>query len=106
MAADASDEQYEQARKRVEAKMGFFANLAIFAIVNIIFLIVAGPDWLWVTFWWGIGLGFHAWSVFFRHSGKVNDWKERQIQKEMGRADESSEPAKPTPGPSDDPTVA
>jgi hypothetical protein len=114
MAADASNERYEQARQRVEAKMGFFANLAVFAVINIIFLIVAGVDWLWVTLFWGIGIAFHAWSVFFRDSGKVAEWKERQIQKEMGRPEQPDEPAKPAPapapsekpGPSDDPTVA
>ena len=112
MAADADNQRYEQARQRVEAKMGFFANLAVFAVINIIFLIVAGADWLWVTLFWGIGIGFHAWSVFFRDSGKVADWKERQIQKELGRADKPDDAAKPAPapsekpGPSDDPTVA
>jgi hypothetical protein len=112
MAADAGNERYEQARQRVEAKMGFFANLAVFAVINIIFLIVAGTDWLWVTLFWGFGLGFHAWSVFFRDSGKVAEWKERQIKKELGRADQPDEPTTSTPapsekpGPSDDPTVA
>ena len=112
MAADASNERYEQARQRVEAKMGFFANLAIFAIINIVFLIVAGTDWLWVTLFWGIGLAFHAWSVFFRDQGLIADWKERQIQKELKRDDQAAEPTKPTPasseapGPSDDPTVS
>ena len=117
MAADASNERYEQARQRVEAKMGFFANLAVFAVINIIFLIVAGADWLWVTLFWGIGIGFHAWSVFFRDSGKVADWKERQIQKELGRADSDKadeprsrrphrarSPARATTRPSPDPS--
>lgn len=112
MTADAGNERYEQARQRVEAKMGFFTNLAIFVIINVIFLFVAGWDWLWVTLFWGIGIVFHAWSVFFRDSGKVADWKERQIQKELGRVDQPDEAAKPAPapsekpGPSDDPTVA
>jgi 2TM domain len=112
MTADASNERYEQARQRVEAKMGFFTNLAIFVVINVVFLFVAGWDWLWVTLFWGIGIAFHAWSVFFRDSGKVADWKERQIQKELGRADQPTEPPKPTPasseapGPSDDPTVS
>ena len=110
MAADTSDEHYEQARKRVEAKMGFFSHLAVFAVINIVFLIVAGADWLWVTLFWGIGLVLHGWQVFFSDSGAVASWKEKQIQKELGKGEAAPEP-EPTatteaPGPSDDPTVS
>jgi hypothetical protein len=107
--ADTSDERYEEARKRVEAKMGFFSHLAVFAVINIVFLIVAGVDWLWVTLFWGIGLALHAWQVFFSDSGAIAAWKERQIDKELGRGETPAEP-EPTktseaPGPSDDPTM-
>jgi 2TM domain len=116
MAADTSDEQYERARQRVEAKMGFFSHLAVFVVVNVVFLIVAGTDWLWVTLFWGIGLVLHGWRVFFTDSAALADWKERQIQKELGRgkaeaaappasAPEPTAPAEP-PGPSDDPTAS
>ena len=109
MAADTSDERYEEARKRVEAKMGFFSHLAVFAVINIVFLIVAGADWLWVTLFWGIGLVLHAWQVFFSDSGHMAEWKERQIQKELGKGAAAPEPEPSTtsevPGPSDDPTM-
>jgi hypothetical protein len=108
MAADTSDERYEQARKRVEAKMGFLSHLAVYVVVNVVFLVVAGTDWLWVTLFWGIGIALHAWQVFFADSGAVAEWKEKQIRKELGRGQPASEPpaASDAPGPSDDPTVS
>jgi hypothetical protein len=103
MASDTSDERYDQARKRVEAKMGFFTHLFVFAVINIVFLIVAGADWLWVTLFWGIGLALHGWQVFFSESGAVTAWKEKQIQKELGRdqpaAESAAAPAAATQGP-------
>jgi hypothetical protein len=94
-----TDERYEAARQRVEARVGFFGHLAVFAVVNIVFLIVAGADWLWVTLFWGIGLALHAWRVFFSGSEKLADWKERQIQKELGRvAAEAGSPGTPESG--------
>jgi hypothetical protein len=113
MAADTSDDRYEEARKRVEAKMGFFSHLAVFAVINIVFLIVAGADWLWVTLFWGIGIALHGWQVFFSDSGRMAAWKEHQIQKELGKGAEKPTPEpqpEPTatseaPGPSDEPTI-
>jgi hypothetical protein len=120
MVADTSDDRYEQARRRVEAKMGFFSHLAVFAVINIVFLIVAGADWLWVTLFWGIGLALHGWQVFFSDSGTVAAWKERQIQREHGKGETPPAPAPApapepepepattaeAPGPSDDPTIS
>jgi len=83
--ASTDDEQYDQARQKVEAKIGFFGHLAVFVIINVVFLIIAGEDWLWVTLFWGLGLAIHGFGVFFGDSDAVQHWKERQIQKEMGR---------------------
>ena len=85
MTPDTTDPRYDEARQRVEAKMGFFSHLAVFVLINVVFLIVAGTDWLWVTLFWGIGLVLHAWQVFFSESGAVAAWKEKQIQKELGK---------------------
>ena len=87
MAPEPTDERYEQARQRVEAKMGFFSHLAVYVLVNVVFLIIAGSDWLWVTLFWGIGLALHAWQVFFAGSGRIAAWKEQQIQKELQRTE-------------------
>jgi 2TM domain-containing protein len=85
------DEQqkYELARKRVEAKLGFYNHLAVYVIVNAIILIVnlaTEPDDLWF-YWpmlgWGIGLAFHALNVF--GFGVGSGRKEDMIRKEMGK---------------------
>lgn len=79
------DERYERARRKVESKMAFFGHLAVFVIINLIFVIIAGEDWLWVTLFWGIGLAVQGFNTFFGDSDALNAWKERQIEKEMQR---------------------
>jgi hypothetical protein len=91
------DERYAKARDKVEAKMGFLTHLFIFVVVNVVFIIIAGEDWLWVTLFWGIGLAIHAFSTFFGDSDAVNSWKERQIQKELDRGKPKPAPAAPEP---------
>lgn len=82
-----NQETYEKAKKRVEAKMGFFMHLAIFILVNILLIIInytTSPQYLWFK-WpligWGIGLLFHALSVFVYSEG--SSLKEQMIKKEM-----------------------
>jgi hypothetical protein len=98
------DERYEAARQRVQEKKGFFAHAFTFAVINIVFLIVAGTGWLWVTLFWGIGLAFHAYNVFFQHSAWLQGWEARAIEKELHRGQAKPEkpaaaPAAPTPPP-------
>jgi hypothetical protein len=81
----AADEQYEAARQRVEARIGFAVHLAVYLVINIIFLIVVGWDFLWATVFWGLGLAAHGFGVFFRDDPRLRSWKERAIAKEMER---------------------
>ena len=83
------------ARKRVEAKKGFFIHLGIYVVVNIfLFLIwffVAGgpgsyPWFLWVIFGWGIGVAANAIAVFV---GSRGGWEQNEIQKEIDRIKKS-----------------
>jgi hypothetical protein len=55
---------------RQRAVRGFYIHAAVFAIVNLILLIVnlrKSPGYLWIK-WvlldWGAGLATHAWIVF------------------------------------------
>jgi hypothetical protein len=80
------DTEYQAARKRVEARVGFLAHLGVYVIINVVFLIVVGWDFLWVTAFWGLGVILQAWAVFFADSGRVQAWKEQQIAKEVARA--------------------
>lgn len=81
----ADDEQYQAAKERVEAKIGFGIHLAIYLVINVVFLIVVGWDFLWATVFWGLGLAFHGFGVFFKNDQRLRDWKERAIAKEMER---------------------
>jgi hypothetical protein len=61
---------YEQARKRVEEKRGFFSHLAAYVVVNVILFLIwyyASGGFPWFVFplgGWGIGLLFHFLGVF------------------------------------------
>jgi len=67
-----SEEQiYEQARKRVEEKRGFFQHLAVYIVVNIMLVLIwafgDGGGFPWFIFplgGWGIGILFHFLGVF------------------------------------------
>ena len=79
------DTEYQEARKRVEARLGFFAHLGVYVIINVVFLIVVGWDFLWATVFWGLGLVLHGASVFFSASDWVKRWEHRAIQRELDR---------------------
>lgn len=78
---------YENAKTRVETKIGFFIHLAVFIVVNLLLIIInlstsAGHLWFqWPLIGWGIGLLFHAVGIFFSAGGLRI--KERLIEKEM-----------------------
>ena len=80
-------ENYQRAKKKVEAKLGFFTHLIVFIIVNAMLIIInltTSPHELWFK-WpligWGIGLFFHGLGVFV--IGEGSRIKERMIEKEM-----------------------
>jgi hypothetical protein len=84
------DEQYKQARKRVEAKLGFFIHLTVYVLVNS-FLITMNffqsneVIWsVWPLVGWGIGLLFHGLGVFV-FTGHEK-YKEQWIQKEISKS--------------------
>jgi hypothetical protein len=66
------------------AARGFYIHAAVFAIVNLILLIVnlkKSPEYLWIK-WvlldWGVGLATHAWIVF--RSGFGDDGQESSVE--------------------------
>jgi hypothetical protein len=80
-------EAYEKARKKVEAKIGFYIHLVVYTGVNILLIIIniiTSTQYLWFK-WpligWGIGLFFHAFGVFAFSKGL--SLKERMIEKEL-----------------------
>ena len=83
-------EIYQQARKRVEEKKGFFIHFAVYIIVNIGLVLIwafpAGGGYPWF-FWplggWGIGILFHFLGVFV--FSRPSSWEKREIEKEVER---------------------
>ena len=65
------DQIYEQAKKRVEEKKGFFIHLTVYIVVNIVLVLIwvfaIGGGFPWFIFvlgGWGIGLLFHFLGIF------------------------------------------
>lgn len=90
------EQKYFRAQKRVKAIKGFYIHLLVYLGVNLfIFLakIIDGEGWAvfsnWesygTTFFWGIGIAFHAFSVFGLGFILGNDWEERKIKEIMDR---------------------
>jgi len=81
----------ERARKRVKAIAGFYKHLAVYLLVNIFLLALKFMDLedgetfftfgnFSTAFFWGIGVCFHALSVFGTNIFLGSDWEERKIQ--------------------------
>ncbi len=86
-----NEEAYQRARKRVEAKIGFYIHLAVYVGVNILLIIInllTSPHYLWF-FWplmgWGIGIFFHGMATFFFSGRRFEEIRDRMIEKEMGK---------------------
>jgi len=82
-----NQEAYQKAKKRVEAKIGFYIHLAVYVGVNILLIIInliTSSQYLWFK-WpliaWGIGVFFHALGVFVFSRGSAIT--EKMIEKEM-----------------------
>ena len=81
-----SIQEYAEAKKRVNERIGFYVHLTVYLCVNLFFHFLnwknGGSYWaIFPAAGWGIGLFFHAVGVFgfFNNSA----WKQRQIQKEI-----------------------
>ena len=82
-----NQEAYEKAKKRVEVKFGFYIHLSVYIVVNLLLIVInfsTSTQYLWFK-WplmgWGIGLFFHALSVFLFSTGSAI--KDQMIEKEM-----------------------
>ena len=80
---------YNRAERRVDEKIGFYRHLYSYVAVNVILAIVnilfSNGDWwfLWISFFWGIGLVAHfikTFIVFDKFEGKH---RESMIEKEI-----------------------
>lgn len=86
-----NDPRYEEARKRVKALKGFYANLVAYIIINTFLAIVnllTSPQrlwFLWVVLGWGIGIAFQAYSVFGKNALFGTQWEEKKIKEYMDK---------------------
>ena len=91
MAKQMSEEEiYEEARKRVKAKTGFYRHLAVYVVVNIMLVLLwafaAGrgyPWFLWPLGIWGIFVVFNFLDAFVFSRKTERD--RRAIEKEAER---------------------
>ena len=86
-----NQEAYQRAKKRAEAKIGFYIHLAVYVGVNILLIIInlsTSPQYIWFK-WpllgWGIGLFLHGMSIFVFSGKTFREMKEKMIEKEMKR---------------------
>jgi hypothetical protein len=88
------DLKYKRAKERVEELKGFYGHLIAFIIVNAFFAIVnflttPGLWWfLFITFFWGIGLTIHGLSVFMKRGIFSKEWEDRKIKEYMEKEKE------------------
>lgn len=84
-----NNEAYQSAKKRVEAKMGFYIHLSVYVAVILLLVainLLSSPETIWFQ-WpmmgWGVGVVIHALSVFiFSNRFTVT---EKMIEKEMNK---------------------
>lgn len=83
-------ERYKRARKRVKQLKEFYSHLGSYVLV-ISFLAVinvatgSGYPWvIWPALGWGLGLAFHAASVFMPNLFG-EDWEDRKIRELMAK---------------------
>ena len=83
-----TDEQRQQAIRRIQAKRGFKVHFAVYLAVNAILVVIwaflsVGFFWpIWSVFGWGIGVAAHAASVYLR-PGEITD---ADIDRELSRS--------------------
>ncbi len=89
-------QKFERAKKRVKAISGFYKHLLSYMLVNLFlismkyFKLEPGEEFLRfstfsVAFFWGIGLAFHAISVFGSNVFLGQDWEEKKINELMNK---------------------
>lgn len=88
------EDAYLRAQKRLKEIKGFYWHAFWYALVNIFLFIMIvlnsdGDIWHLGTFstplFWGIGLGFHALSVFGKSLFFSKSWEDRKMKEYMDK---------------------
>ncbi|MBL7128957.1 MAG: 2TM domain-containing protein [Ignavibacteria bacterium] len=86
-----NDEKLKRAKNKVQELKGFYSHLLTYLVVNVVMIIinlVTNPHHLWfywVTVFWGIGLIFHAFSIFGKRRILGDDWEEKKVKEYMDK---------------------
>lgn len=85
----AQDDVYRKAKKKIEARIGFFIHLTVYCLVNLFLItrnLLLGHETIWSIYplaGWGLGLFMHGLAVFT--FSRLETIKERMIQKEISK---------------------
>ncbi len=89
------EQAYVRAKKRVKELKGFYWHAFWYVVVNIFIITMVAINsnnndfWHFGTFttafFWGIGLGFHALSIFGKNTLFSKHWEERKIKEYMDK---------------------
>jgi len=80
---------YRQARRRVDAKLGFYSHLGVYIVVILLLIVVnltTSPHYywfIWPLLGWGIGVAAHGVGTFVMFG--QSDLRERMIQRELSK---------------------
>lgn len=97
-----SYDRRKRARERVNKIKGFYGHLLAYVIVNSLLIFyqmsenassgapLVSLETFELALFWGIGLGFHALSVFGLNFLLGRRWEERQIRKYMEEDEQES----------------
>lgn len=90
------EQKYIRAKKKVKAIKGFYVHLTVYVVINVfLILAMAIPSGNWHVFFewqaystaifWGIGILFHAFSVFGLDFLLGKSWEDRKIKEIMDK---------------------
>src|SRR5690606_27337619 len=93
--------RYERAHKRIKQLAGFYKHLVVYLLVNTFLILLKwfrldeGEQFLKfdtfsVAFFWGIGLAFHAFGVFFSQVFFGSDWEDRKVREIIEKQKQNS----------------
>lgn len=92
-----SENAYLRAQKRLKEIKGFYGHAFWYVVVNIFIIVMIvinsdGSAWHFGTFstaiFWGLGLGFHALSVFGKNLFFSKSWENKKIEEFMKKEEE------------------
>ncbi len=82
----AEERAYREAKRRAQARIGFYTHFLTYAVVCTFLLATRGRTAMGVAFFWGIGIAFHYFSALVAPNLRrriVEREVERQVQREV-----------------------